>query len=312
MIKAFKAEVDAAFSVAIVNEETGRDIFEQAQSSFANPVLPVYVHHSASVGMDVWLSAIAYGASAVFVLCDGTEASEYRDTLSEQAGISNAILAACAMGTGRIQQLDMTDVSWVGGLNKPLLANNVPAATYAISDSKRTSMEMAIDHFVGHAEQSHRDSLEQSAIDLPSGSPFGAVVVNTGKCTLCMSCAGACPSSALMDNPDSPQLRFLERNCVQCGLCAETCPENAIELQPRLWLSQQARQARVLNESRPFHCTQCAKPFGTEHMIKNMMSKLAGHSMFAGNLNRLQMCADCRVVDMFKSNNEMTIHEVKP
>ncbi len=39
------------------------------------------------------------------------------------------------------------------------------------------------------------------------------------------------------------------------------------------------------------------------------MGRLAGHSMFAGGeaLNRLQMCADCRVVDMMSSKNEVSV-----
>ena len=49
-----------------------------------------------------------------------------------------------------------------------------------------------------------------------------------------------------------------------------------------------------------FLCIRCGKPLGTERMIGNMIAKLAGHSMFAapGALDRLKMCADCRVLDM--------------
>ena len=40
----------------------------------------------------------------------------------------------------------------------------------------------------------------------------------------------------------------------------------------------------------------------TEKMIAGMLGKLAGHSMFAepGSLDRLKMCADCRVIDLLK------------
>ena len=69
------------------------------------------------------------------------------------------------------------------------------------------------------------------AIALPAaGAPFGSLQVNTATCTLCLSCVGACPEGALADNPERPQLRFIEKNCVQCGLCANTCPEDAITL----------------------------------------------------------------------------------
>ena len=37
-------------------------------------VIPVEVHHIASVGIDVWLAALAWGASQVAVLATGDEA----------------------------------------------------------------------------------------------------------------------------------------------------------------------------------------------------------------------------------------------
>ena len=60
----------------------------------------------------------------------------------------------------------------------------------------------------------------------------------------------------------------------------------------------------TLNEAEPFNCVRCAKPFGTRQMVENMLGKLGGHSMFAGGTRRLQMCADCRVVDMMENKTE--------
>jgi hypothetical protein len=39
-------------------------------------------------------------------------------------------------------------------------------------------------------------------------------------------------------------------------------------------------------------------------MIGNMLARLAGHSMFAapGSLDRLKMCADCRVIDKLQQD----------
>jgi Fe-S-cluster-containing hydrogenase component 2 len=126
-----------------------------------------------------------------------------------------------------------------------------------------------------------------------------------------MACVGACPASALSDNPQAPQLRFTESNCVQCGLCANTCPEQALQLVPRLALGAGARQPRIINEAQPYHCIKCRKPFGTLQMVENMLGKLQGHGAFAGNLDRLRMCPDCRVVDMMQPDREVTIFEVK-
>jgi len=108
-------------------------------------------------------------------------------------------------------------------------------------------------------------------------------------------------------------LRFIERNCVQCGLCADTCPEDAIRLVPRLLLGAQAKAPVTLNEAEPFNCVRCGKPFGTKAMIDAMLGKVGGHAMFAdgGALKRLQMCADCRVVDMMSSKDEPSIFDYR-
>jgi ferredoxin len=100
---------------------------------------------------------------------------------------------------------------------------------------------------------------------------------------------------------------------VQCGLCANTCPEDAITLLPRLLLGAQAKEPVTLNEAEPFDCVRCGKPFGTRRMVDNMLGKLGAHSMFAGEgaLRRLQMCADCRVVDMMENKTEATVFDYK-
>jgi ferredoxin len=114
-----------------------------------------------------------------------------------------------------------------------------------------------------------------------------------------------------MDGQNLPQLRFVEKNCVQCGLCVATCPEDAITLVPRMSFAEERNQPVVLNETQPFHCIRCQKPFGTVQMIENMLSKLALHPAFAGNLDRIRMCGDCRVIDMMKPEGEATVTELR-
>jgi ferredoxin len=120
-----------------------------------------------------------------------------------------------------------------------------------------------------------------------------------------MSCVGACPESALRDNPDAPQLSMIERNCVQCGLCVQTCPENALTLVPRLQTTEIRKKTVILNETKPFHCVSCGKAFGTLKMVELMVGKLSLHAAFSGEATeRLKMCSDCRVVDMINKPNE--------
>ncbi len=278
--------------------------------------LPMAVWHTASVGIDLWLAAIAQGASQVWVLMTGEEAPEYRQALREQMAVAQALLSGMGYGGQHLALLEVRDGFDAGDLAGLDAALRAPpaigvqrVAAFAAQADKRATLELALDHLLATAPagRSHPEAIELPA----AGAPFGSLLVDTDKCTMCLSCVGACPQAALADNPDKPQLKFIEKNCVQCGLCASTCPEQAITLQPRLWLADggRARKApRVLNEMQPYACVRCARPFGTLRAIEAMVSKLAGHSAFQGAAaERLKMCGDCRVIDIYSNPNETRI-----
>jgi ferredoxin len=260
-------------------------------------VIPMEVFHAASVGMDLMLGALAYGASQVVVLSTEKVADSYVAALKRQMGYAQAIVGGLGYAGTHFRLITASDEVW----ELSPAATVGKAAGFNLSPDKRTSLEFAIDHLA-------RDRQIQE-IRLPAGAPFGALAVNKAACTLCKACIGACPESALLDSPELPSLRFIERNCVQCGLCADTCPEDAIRLVPRLLLGAQAKEPVTLNEAQPFHCVRCGKPFGTRQMVDNMLGKLSGHAMFAGGVRRLQMCGDCRVVDMMENTGEASIFD---
>jgi ferredoxin len=259
-------------------------------------VIPLEVFHVASVGMDLMLGAIAYGASQMGILVNEKTAPGYVEALRRQMGYAQAIVSALGYA-GRHFNL-VQDPSELWGLEPA--ATLAKAATFNLSSEKRTTLDFALDHLARR---------EEKTIPLPAGAPFGALSVNKQTCTMCKACIGACPESALIDATESPALRFIERNCVQCGLCVNTCPENAITLIPRLLLGKQAKEPVTLNEAEPFNCVRCGKPFGTRQMVENMLGKLGGHSMFAGGTRRLQMCGDCRVIDMMENKAEASIFD---
>ena len=137
-------------------------------------------------------------------------------------------------------------------------------------------------------------------------APYGAVLVDTDACTLCLSCVSLCPSGALGDNPDLPQLRFQEDACLQCGLCANICPEKAITLQPQLNLTDAAFTQTVLHEEEPFACIECGSLFGVKSTVEKITEKLAGkHAMFANPeaARMIQMCDNCRINAQYHSEN---------
>jgi ferredoxin len=267
-------------------------------------VIPFECHHVAAVGLDLMLGALCYGAAEVAVLAPADLADGYAAATREQMALGQAILSGLGYPGARLHFVDGDRLeARLWGLAPAAPA--VPPALFNLAADKRTALDFALDHLARHAPA------PRAVIDLPRGSPFGTLAVDKAKCTLCKACIGACPESALLDAAEAPQLRFIERNCVQCGLCANTCPEDAIALVPRLAFGAEAKQPVVLNEAEPFECVRCGKPFGTRRMVEVMVGRLGAHSMFAtgGALRRLQMCADCRVVDMMSSPDEATIFD---
>jgi ferredoxin len=291
-------------------------------------VIPLALWHTASVGIDLWLAAIAMGASQVWVLATDEEAPQYRQALREQIAVAQAILSGLGYAGEHLRLIEANDVAALdAALKAPAAATVKQPATLAPQADKRATLDMAIDHLLAQAPAvtdpsfgklstiGNTSSGQTEVVALPAaGSPFGSLAIDTNKCTMCLSCVGACPEAALADNPDAPQLRFIEKNCVQCGLCVKTCPEDAITLVPRLWLAdggKARKQLRVLNEAEPYQCLKCGKPFGTLKAIEAMIGKIGHHPAFQGaGADRLKMCSDCRVVDMFSNPNETKITDL--
>jgi ferredoxin len=286
----------------------GRELLAAAAASqhgLPAHALPLEAWHVAGIGLDLLLPAIAFGAARVVVIAAAGADREYLRVLREQMAIGQAVLSGLGYAGSHFALVEAARPEDLAPSLAALGRTEIPAtpASFLLSADKRTSIEFAVEHLVRHAPR------KVDEIALPAGSPYGSVAVDRDACTMCMACVGACPASALMDGTDEPRLKFLERNCVQCGLCAATCPEDAITLTPRLLLTPRAREAVLLNQTEPFHCVSCGKAFGTRQMVDAMLGRLAGHSMFSaqGALRRLQMCGDCRVVDMMASKTEMSV-----
>lgn len=278
--------------------EQGAQLLLGQAADWPEHVLPIPVEELGSVGLEVWLTAIAYGADGVYLLSHPEVPASVRSTVSAQLEIAQAIMEGLAY-----------DPQMIGLITGPQQATDrdMPeraraAAQYAAPSEKRTTLRLAIDHLVKQSPNS------APVIKLPPGAPFGEVIVDAETCTLCMSCVAVCPAAALADGGDRPALAFIEANCVQCGLCEKACPEQAITRSQRLLTDIEARRARrILNQEQAFNCVRCGKPFATQKIIDTMRRKLADHWMFANDaqaIRRLEMCEDCRVGDLFTSGND--------
>ncbi|HEY4635528.1 MAG TPA: 4Fe-4S dicluster domain-containing protein [Rhodospirillales bacterium] len=255
-------------------------------------VLPFAVNQTTQIGLDFLVAAAAFGAERTLVLLPPHKVDE-RPALESEMALADAILDGLGYGKGRVAILDDRDPealeATLYGL-EPM--PGLVSADFLPMGRKRSVMTLAL-------TQLHKSAPNKvDAIELSKGAPFGAVIVDVAGCTLCLACVGACPTGALKDNPEMPQLSFAENACVQCGLCKNTCPEKVITLKPRLSFLEAARSHQVVKEEEPFKCVRCGKPFGTKSSIENMVKKLEGHVMFKdkGGVERLKMCADCRVI----------------
>ncbi|MHA6262376.1 4Fe-4S binding protein [Arenibacterium sp. CAU 1754] len=252
-------------------------------------VIPLELPVISGFGHAEMLAALAHGFASVDILLAPTTE---RDALEREQALASAIA-----GDGRLNLLDEQDT------------DRMSDALYAY-EKKPVSVQPVMP--MGNRRQIARLSAQalnpdaDAPLPLPENAPYGAVLVDTDACTLCLSCVSLCPSGALMDNPDMPQLRFQEDACLQCGLCATICPENAIALKPQLDLSDKALSQQVLNEEEPFACIECGALFGVKSTIDRIMDKLAGnHPMFATSdqARMIQMCDNCRVNAQFHSEN---------
>ena len=260
-------------------------------------VLTLVVEEVGSVGMDLWLSALAWGATTAALLDAPSTPAGVRTELRAQLETTAALLKGLGYAEDAVRLVTATDQL------SPALEDR-PISPHGPLDGKRDRLYFALDHLVQTAPA------RPGHINLPQGAPFGRIHVNADACTLCMGCASVCPAQAVRAGDETPRLLFQEANCVQCGLCAAACPEQAIHLQPGFTTDPAVRrQSVVLHEEPPFHCVSCGKPFATRSIIDHMRTKLAGHAMFQSERakRRLEMCDDCRVVDAVQDPEAMNM-----
>ena len=273
-------------------------------------VLPFAVNEITQIGLESIAAAFAYGASAMRLLLRARPRHDVSGLLGTMA-LADPILTGLGFGPGRIATIETDDPDLLLEALRtiPSMPPTPRPASFRPVGGKKSVLRFALSEL-------HRAAPEPvGVIALRKGAPFGAVEIDAGGCTLCLSCVSACPTSALRDDPERPMLRFVEDACVQCGLCEATCPEHVITLKPQLDFDAARAPARILKEEEPFCCIRCGKPFGVKSTIDRVVAKLEGkHWMYSGSSQRIdiiKMCDDCRVAavaeqgfDPYGANNQ--------
>lgn len=257
-------------------------------------VLPLSLHAVTEPGHDALAAAFVAGVERVVALAHPEQEHEL-ETLAAQGRLTDALLQNLGYGGDRrVEVLVDADPDAVEArlYGLPEL-RALPATSFAAVGGKRDIARAAIGRLHEYAPE------QPDVVALPDGAPYGRIVVDQDKCTLCLSCVGACPTGAILDNPDKPQLRFQENACVQCGICRNTCPESAISLEPRFDFTPAALSQIVLYEEEPFACVRCGTPFGTRKTVDRIVERLKDkHWMFQSEatVDLIRMCEDCRVI----------------
>ena len=217
-------------------------------------VIPLAVNAVSQCGLETLTAARVYGAVAVLILAPPAIAED-RAGLDQAVELNNLVMSALGYPDGRVEVGDERDPEALAQRLRALpqgVDDGVQIEPFTPVGGKRELLSLALAALHGAAPN------PVDGIALPEGSPFGTVEVEVGGCTLCMACAGVCPTNALRDTTDYPLLSFVETACVQCGLCAKTCPEKVIALQPRLDFTGAARN-RAHHQGRGAVCLRALR-----------------------------------------------------
>ena len=176
--------------------------------------------------LDIWLAAVAWGADRVAVVI-GDATGTVLSLLENQMAAAHAILDGLGLERERIglvslKHFDSASLSAVCAT--PAVLRKLRPILFKPVECGRAMIYSAVDGLLAQTAP------VQPAVRLPHGVPFGDVHIDSDACTLCMACVAACPTEALRDGVNDPQILFQEERCIQCGLCQTACPETAIAL----------------------------------------------------------------------------------
>ncbi|KPP99380.1 4Fe-4S binding protein [Marinobacter sp. HL-58] len=250
----------------------------------ADDLIPMGLGQVDRIGHAEIMAAFGAGYAEVLILAD-TEAD--RRAVAAEIELAQAMLTGTRNSPSRVRVIAAQELGEAGEnagrVSEPVL----------LVGGRRDITRVTVSAMAENVD---------APIPLPLGAPYGAIEIDSDKCTLCLACVSLCPTGALGDHPDRPEVQFTENACVQCGVCESTCPETAITLKPQLDLSKAALSARALHGEEPFECIKCGTPFGVASTINRIVEKLENrHWMYtkSDNVQLIKMCDDCRVKSQF-------------
>lgn len=163
--------------------------------------------------------------------------------------------------------------------------------------------------YTPRADEGTKEIFSQRAYAWVRGGDFGRVtmqhsgnvLIDSQKCTLCLSCVDACNTKALINEGSSFSLLFKQSLCTGCGYCADTCAEQVIHIESHI-LDVQSSSFEYTQKAydEPFKCVECGKVFATTKSIQKikdiLLPSMAGDTI---KQRSLECCGDCKIKLIF-------------
>jgi ferredoxin len=291
MAKVYREHTDEAPRLVFHTLGAGADAISflaRYHDGLADDLIPFGLEHIDRIGHAEIMAGFGAGYAEVLILADNRAD---RLAVSAEVELVQAMLKGTRNSPSRVRVIAAEELGETGD-NAGRVSEPVLLVGGRRDITRVTAAAMA-------------DRIE-APIALPAGAPYGAIEISSDKCTLCLACVSLCPTGALGDHPDRPEVQFTENACVQCGICESTCPETAITLKPQLDLSKDALSPRALHGEEPFECIKCGTPFGVASTINRIVEKLENQNWMytkSDNVQLIRMCNDCRVKSQFHGDN---------
>ncbi|NQW16793.1 MAG: 4Fe-4S binding protein [Chloroflexi bacterium] len=285
-----EAEIEAQVRTAIAasGDAPARIAFTCRKSSGRESANhhPIEVRCAGMVPASAILQTLAMGATEVSVVQCSTECENRGgETVRSRVDYSREFLRAIGDSPTRVRLNPRPSDGLANtGNNHVSIDSDRPALLFG-----KTAASTAV---LSLTPQSVRAQLQHAE------SPLGVVDVNPDTCTLCGTCATACPTGAITHTQADgmTSLTFDPAICVACGKCESTCPElvrAAIRMTPVTDTEIVREGQTVLIEERSKTCERCDAPVAPEAMLRRLMEML-GPEFPAERLTRF--CNDCRAI----------------
>lgn len=134
-----------------------------------------------------------------------------------------------------------------------------------------------------------------------SDESFYNIKIDKQKCTLCMSCVGACNLGAIFADGKSGKIYTNDSLCVGCGYCVSSCAEeNTLSIMPNASVDNLWFESKVSAEDEAYACIECGKEFASTKAILKIADMMKNRFTDKDKIKTLYCCTECKAKIMME------------